>query len=203
MSYAEGNPSPPGKGSMYFTFLRPKSLIKSLILPVILIILFINPYVEGLMSKDPTPYMMSHYALYASGIILGYYFMRAPRKIGFLGIVPAIAWHIPLLFALGASDPLFRFIDFMTLILGGFLLGSIISYLSLTTRIALFALWMTGDTYLSILFLINSPDYSNLSIPYSPYSPSQFSTLGIIMLLVMNLLAVYIVFIMLRKYMEL
>jgi Protein of unknown function (DUF1404). len=50
---------------------------KPLIISLIFVLAFVNPYVELLQFTNPIAYMLDHYALYAAGLIAGYKYLGA------------------------------------------------------------------------------------------------------------------------------
>jgi len=163
---------------------------------LILIAASVNPWVEYLMYRDPVPYMLSHYALYVAGFIVGNRYLYMPTYLIPLGVLPLVMWHTPTLFILGGTVALFRVIDHVTMFLGGIVAGSCTRGLSVMAKIILFALYMLGDTYLAIIYLLGGEAYAS---PYSPYEAGDFLTLGLTMLIIMNIITAYVVFSILRK----
>jgi hypothetical protein len=168
--------------------------LAKILVAIALVGLFVNPWAQSLMYTDPLPYMLSHYALYTSGMLLGTYLRRIPRYVAPLGALPPVVWHLPSMFTLGGVDGSFRLLDHLTMFSGGLLMGSYVSSSGAVTKVILFALYMVGDTYLAIVFLLGGAAYT----VDSPYSPGQFSTLGLAMLILMNIITAYVVFSILR-----
>ncbi|MEM0113910.1 MAG: DUF1404 domain-containing protein [Metallosphaera sp.] len=166
---------------------------KFLAVPVVLLVLFINPFVENLQSVNPVVFMLDHYAMFFAGSIIGYKMFKGSILALTLGSFVAVFWHIPLTFALAASDLPIRLICEVTLFLGGILAGSYIPRMSLAVKVTSLALYMLGDTFLSILFIIGSPEYSNVDFPYLKWGPSSLPLVGVTMFVVMNLVLVYVI----------
>lgn len=168
-----------------------KVSVKPLILPFVFILSFVNPYVETLMFSIPAPYMLDHYALYTAGAIIGYKFFRTSFYEFILGIIPAVLWHIPLFFALGASFILYRALCELTLFLGGLLVGGHIPQLKLSYKVLWLGIYMLGDSILSIFFVLSYPQYSDEGFSFLHYSPQELPITGVIMFIVMNVILVY------------
>lgn len=172
---------------------------KMLALGLILAVVGLNPATEELEFHSATAYMLSHYAVVSSGSILGYLLLRNDWKFSVIGVVPVIFWHLPLPFSLGAGILEFRVLLDVSLLLGGFLLGSSIHALPQWSKISLFALYMLGDTVLSILLVIGSPEYSNKVYPFSPYSPESLPLAGIFMIVAMNVILATVIYLAFRS----
>ncbi|WOE50579.1 DUF1404 domain-containing protein [Sulfuracidifex metallicus] len=168
-----------------------RTTAKNLILPATLIIAFVNPFTEALQFVNPIVYMLDHYALYTAGAILGYKFFKGTLLTFLIGLIPAIAWHIPYLFALGASFITFRILCEATLFLGGVLAGSFIKSMSLGLKVTFLGLYMLADSFLSIFFILEYPQYSNVDYPFLSWTPSALPMVGITMFIVMNIVLIY------------
>lgn len=166
-----------------------------IILSIFLIIITVNPFTEELMYNNPIPYMLAHYSLFASGILLSYYMLKREILRGgvFIGIIIALIWHYPFFFDMGARILWIRIIEEITLFLGGFMLGSSLQKLKKNYKILLLVLWMIGDTFLSSVLMINPSSYTTI------YNAQELEYLGIIMFLMMNLIAVYILLTYINK----
>ena len=162
-------------------------------------IAFINPFTEGVEFTSPLVFMFSHYALFAAGLILGYTLLSAKRRVWVVGVIVAVVWHIPQPFALSAGIPSFRAIEEATMILGGLLMGSNIKTMKQVTKLTLTALWVVGDTALSVLFIGEPTLYSHPTIAYSPYESSGFPITGVAMVLWMNAVLIYLVYTYVKK----
>lgn len=169
---------------------------------IIFIFVFVNPYVENLMYYDPLLYMLSHYSIFAAGIILGYKFLRANQFYFYLGILPAAFWHLPYPFLLGASFLNFRILSEITLFLGGISVGSSLKAVTFRIKIAFLTLWMFADTYLSVIFILGNDDYTSLAYSFSKYLPEQLPIVGIAMLILMNVIIAYVIYIYIRGYLK-
>jgi hypothetical protein len=182
--------------------LKKSAYIKfsELIFVLILIIGFINPYVENIMYYDPLWYMLEHYSLYTAGILLGNRFLKGNNLLFIIGILPAVIWHFPLPFLLGASFFNFRVLSELTLFIGGVFLGSSLDSISFRIKIIALSLWMIGDTILSILFIFGIKYYTNEVFPFSNYSPYQLPIVGIAMLILMNVVIAYIIYVVVKSY---
>lgn len=142
------------------------------------------------MYVNPIPYMLAHYSLFGSGLLLSYFvfkkkLIRTEISLS-LGIFIAVLWHYPLFFNLGAIFLWIRMIEEVTLFLGGYMVGYSLNDLGKNYKILLLAMWMAGDTILSSMLMINPSVYTHI------YSSTELKYLGIIMFLMMNLIAVYI-----------
>ncbi|MCY0860560.1 MAG: DUF1404 domain-containing protein [Sulfolobaceae archaeon] len=170
---------------------------KPLIFSLILIVFTVNPLVEELMNINIIPYMLAHYSLFISGILIGYFYSVLKRSPWHLipGVALGVLWHLPFFFNLGAIYLYIRIVEEFTLFLGGLLLGTSLHCVNNTVKILLFALWMVGDTYLSALFMISPLSYTRV------YPPSQTSITGIIMFLLMNTIVVFILLEYMYRYM--
>ncbi len=133
--------------------------------------------------------MLAHYSLFGSGLLLSYFvFKKKLTSTGisiFLGIFIGILWHYPLFFNLGAKILWIRVIEEVSLFLGGYMIGYSLNDLG-KYKILLLAMWMAGDTVLSSILMISPSLYTHI------YSLTELKYLGIIMFLMMNLIAVYI-----------
>ncbi len=174
-----------------FRYNGSKPSIKNLILPVSMVIAFVNPFVEQLQFTNPVVYMLDHYALYAAGAIIGYLFFRGTSLNFIIGIIPAVFWHIPLFFALGASFIPYRVLCEVTLFVGGILVGSYLKFMSLGLKVTALGLYMLGDTLLSIFFILGYPQYSHQYYNFLSYPVSSLPMVGITMFVVMNIVLVY------------
>ncbi|TRM95892.1 hypothetical protein DJ527_13155, partial [Sulfolobus sp. F1] len=152
---------------------------KTLALSVALIVIFVNPVMEVLQGINPIIYMLDHYALYLAGLIFGSKFFKGSIHTLILGVIPAIFWHYPLFFDLAGASITFRLLCEATLFLGGLLAGSFIPVASLRSKVILFALYMLGDTLLSIFFILGYPQYSNVYFPSLAWGPSALFGVGI------------------------
>ncbi|AHC52281.1 hypothetical protein SUSAZ_10585 [Sulfolobus acidocaldarius SUSAZ] len=170
-----------------------KLTYKFLVLPIALLILSFNPYTESLEFSVPAVYMASHYAVYFSGLYIGYKYFKGGYISLILGLIPAILWHTPYFFSLGAGILDYRILLEITLLLGGILLGSSINSMRLQIKITLLALWMLGDSILAILFITSTTLYSNLAYSFSPYPPASLPLAGILMFVIMNVFLIYVI----------
>lgn len=142
------------------------------------------------MFVNPIPYMLAHYSLFGAGILLSYFIIR--RKIVdksiavTVGASTAFLWHYPYFFNLGAEILSIRVIEEISLLIGGLMIGSSLKELSRNFKVLLLALWMIGDSILSLILMISPSLYTAV------YTPQELEYVGIIMFLMMNLIAVYI-----------
>jgi hypothetical protein len=191
---------------MIMKLISKKSTISVNIFEIIIILIFffgfVNPYVEYLMFYEPSLLMLSHYSITISGVLIGKRFLTSSKKLLIIGIVSVVFWHLPLGWYLASTVLLFRIISELTLLFGGIIIGSIIDNLNLTLKLILLALWMIGDTALSILFLVVNPLYTNLTYPVL-YSPEKLPLAGVIMFTIMNVILIYIIARLFRKYFQL
>jgi len=166
------------------------------LLSIILLIITLNPFVEELGFSNVIPYMLSHYSLFSAGALLGYKrrsFMSSIYSILVSCIIVSLL-HYPTLFYLGGTNLYFRILDNILLVLSGFLVGSSLELISSTLKFLLLGLWMLGDTYLSVIFMGFPEAYVK-----GPYTPEQYYTLGIIMFVIMNAVAVYLIILYFNK----
>ncbi|BCS92382.1 DUF1404 domain-containing protein [Metallosphaera javensis (ex Sakai et al. 2022)] len=165
---------------------------KHLFLGVFLVLLIINPLTEGIYGRNAVLYMASHYALFALGMWMG--LSEASRRfwIGRLiaGTGVALLAHVPLIFDVSAYNEVVRVILELGLFCGGFLVGSSFQAGGNVTSYILLGGWMTGDTALSVAFLLGDSAYS---FPLSPYPVWQIKDAGIFMFLFMNVVAFFII----------
>ena len=143
---------------------------RPLIASLILIFAFVNPVVEEIMFYEEPVFMASHYALVFAGALLGYYYWGKKLKtslIAYLGALIVVVWHLPTLFILGGTVPVFRALDEISLFLGGVLLGMGVANMRLIEKILLLVLWMLGDTTLAVVLVISYPFYVSPSYPLS------------------------------------
>lgn len=166
--------------------------ITNFIPSLVLLVLFLNPYVEAQETLYQWLFMTAHYALFIGGFFLTYKLLRSSA----LWIIPSAFivgfWHVPYFFALAAAYPLFRGLNDFFFILAGILAGIGSYNLSLLYRFSLLIVWMTVDTVLSIVFLLQNPAYSNLVYAFSPYSISQEINTAVVMWIVMSAIIVYV-----------
>ncbi|ADB88298.1 conserved hypothetical protein [Saccharolobus islandicus L.D.8.5] len=164
--------------------------IAVLIFCIFLIAVSVNPFTEEYMFISPIPYMLAHYSLFGAGILLSYYIIR--RKIVdksiavIVGASIAFLWHYSYFFNLGAEILSVRLIEEVSLVIGGLMIGSSLKELSRNFKVLLLALWMIGDSILSLILMISPSLYTTV------YAPQGLEYVGIIMFLMMNLIAVYL-----------
>jgi Protein of unknown function (DUF1404). len=89
-------------------------------------------------------------------------------------------------FNLGAEILSVRLIEEVSLVIGGLMIGSSLKELSRNFKVLLLALWMIGDSILSLILMISPSLYTTV------YAPQGLEYVGIIMFLMMNLIAVYL-----------
>ncbi|BCS92609.1 hypothetical protein L3N51_02427 [Metallosphaera sp. J1] len=176
-----------------------RSEYKFLIIPAVTLVAFLNPVTEGLQFSNPVVFMLDHYAMFFAGSVIGYKMFRGSLASLVMGAIIAVFWHFPLPFDLAATNIAIRLICEATLFLGGILAGSYIPKMSLTVKITSLALYMLGDTFLSILFIIGNPLYTNVDFPSMQWGPSSLPLVGIVMFVVMNLVLVYTIARMMRN----
>ncbi|MUM65728.1 DUF1404 domain-containing protein [Acidianus infernus] len=172
---------------------------KDLILPIALLVAFLNPFIQGLEFTNPIVYMLDHYAIYGAGVLLGYKLLRTNFYLFLLGVIPAGFWHIPLFFALGASFIQYRTIEELTLFLGGLIAGGYIPQMKLSGKVGALAVYMLADSILSIFFILEYKQYTHECFPFLDYTPSQLPFVGISMFAVMNVILVYAIIKILRN----
>ncbi|AWR96310.1 DUF1404 domain-containing protein [Acidianus sulfidivorans JP7] len=171
---------------------KEKLKISHFIVPIVLLVSVLNPYVEAQETLYQWAFMTAHYVLFIGGFLLIYRILRSSA----LWIIPSAIiigfWHIPYFFALAAAYPLFRGLNDFFFILAGILAALGSSNLSLFSRFSLLILWMTADTILSIVFLLQNPAYSNVMYSFSPYSISQELTTAVAMWIDMSVIIIYV-----------
>lgn len=172
---------------------------KTMIIPLAVLISFLNPFTENLQSSNPVIFMLDHYAMFFAGSVVGYKAFKGSLPSLIIGAIIAAFWHFPLPFDLAASNLGIRLICEATLFLGGILAGSYIPRMSLTVKITSLALYMLGDTFLSILFIIGNPLYTDVYFHSLKWGPSSLPLVGIVMFVVMNLVLVYTIARMMRN----
>lgn len=133
--------------------------------------------------------MLSHYALFIAGFALGYALFRFGRRLWLVGVFFAVLWHTPQAFALSAAMAAYRLLEESTLLAGGVLTGSSAHSMGEKTKLALLALWVVGDTLLSVVFIGRPELYSRA--PHSPYGSSGFPPTGVAMIVFMNVVLAY------------
>ncbi|AOL15405.1 hypothetical protein BFU36_00135 [Sulfolobus sp. A20] len=178
--------------------LKDQVNIKNLSLPIILLILAVNPYTEIMEFKYEWLFMLSHYLLYISGFIIAYKILRGEILYVLPSIVIATFWHIPLFFNLASAYVDWRIGNDVTLFLAGILGGLSVNKFSYALKVFLLILWMSADSVLAVLFLVEFPLYSNAAYTFSPYAPTQEILTGIVMFTVMMIIFVYVIVKMLR-----
>lgn len=160
---------------------------------VILLAAFVNPYTERAEGVNALLFMLSHYALYASGLIVGYRLLRLTSPSWILataGVLPALFWHLPAPFIISASQLQFRVLEESTLFAGGAILGSGLRRIATSIRVALFALWVAGDTGISLVFIARPAFYA----AGSPYTNTGIVLTGIAMVFLMNVLVALVLY---------
>ncbi|BFH73158.1 DUF1404 domain-containing protein [Sulfurisphaera javensis] len=166
--------------------------VSHFLLPIGILVLFLNPYVEGLESNYQWLFMLSHYAMFIAGLLL----INGIVKGNYLLLIPsaiiAVFWHLPYYFSLAAAFPIYRILCELSLVLSGIMAGIGISKLSLLYRFGLVIIWMTADTAYSIIFLLGNPAYTNVVYPFSPYTVSQEINTAIAMWIIMSVIIAYI-----------
>ncbi|MEM3637357.1 MAG: DUF1404 domain-containing protein [Conexivisphaerales archaeon] len=172
---------------------------KYLLAAAILFFAFVNPYVEALEFSQPVPYMFAHYALFVSGMLLGYAIFRLPRVLTLLAAMLSVFWHLPYPFALAASLWPFRILSEASFLIAGILLGASLPLLTWRTKGILLGLWVFADNLLSVIFILAPDYYSSQGINISPYQNLQFPLLGLTMLLLMNSLVGVVVYAYTRR----
>lgn len=159
---------------------------------LVLLLLFLNPYIEVQETSYQWLFMAAHYALFIGGFYLTYKILSGSS----IWIVPSafivVFWHYPYFFALGASYLLFRGLNDFFFIFAGALAGIAVSKLSMLIKYSLLVLWMTVDTIFSLIFLFENPLYSNIAYNFSPYSPSQEFNTAIAMFIIMSIIIAYV-----------
>ncbi|BFI76810.1 DUF1404 domain-containing protein [Sulfurisphaera ohwakuensis] len=165
-----------------------------LIPPLILILAFVNPYVEEVMFNNEEVFMASHYALAIAGGLVGYYYFSGRNYFAYLGSLLIVIWHLPELFTLGGGILTFRVLDEISLFVGGFLIGLAVRNMRLIEKILLFVLWMLGDTTLAVVLVIQYPFYTSPPLSYSPYPSTQEPLTGYVMIIAMTAILGFLLF---------
>lgn len=166
---------------------------------LLLILSFVNPYIETLEYKDPVPLMFAHYSLFAAGMLMGSFF-NIRRRCIFLPMALAIFWHIPLPFSLSASLLSYRLLSEATLFIAGAIAGGTMNKFTWKEKGIMIALWFLADNTLSVIFVLYPQFYSHSMLPISPYQPAQFAILGFLMILLMNMIIGFLVWIYARTF---
>jgi hypothetical protein len=161
---------------------------------VLLIFAFINPIVESAEYSEPIPFMFAHYALFIAGFVLGAVYFRANRWLFVPGVIIAFFWHLPLPFALSASEFKFRAVEEFSLLTSGLLVGASLVSTGWKVKGILLGLWALADNALSVIFIVSPQTYSHEGLLQSPYQNLQFPLLGVTMILLMNSLVAVVVF---------
>lgn len=161
---------------------------------IILVLAFVNPFVENIMFENEGVFMASHYALAIAGGLLGYYFFSKKSYLAYLGSLVIVIWHLPPLFVLGGGILAFRALDEISLFLGGFLIGTAEKQMRLIEKLLLFVLWMIGDTTLAVVLVIQYPFYTSPPLPFSPYPATQEPITGYVMIISMTAILGFLVF---------
>ncbi len=177
-----------------------EKVVSQVVLSVALGILFLNPYTEGAEYSNAILFMFSHYALFLIGFALSYRITSLHPLSAIPGAAIAVAWHLPLPFALSGSLLPYRLLEESTLVLSGWLTGSSIHLMHSLSKSVLLALWFCADTVLSVIFILQPFLYSDRGISQSPYSSSQFVILGVAMVFFMNAVIAYVVFRYVSKF---
>jgi hypothetical protein len=167
--------------------------VSELALTLALAVAFVNPYTENAEGTSAFLFMLSHYALYVAGLIVGYRVLRLPLAewtLILVGVIPALVWHLPAPFALSAKVFQFRILEESTLFAGGVILGSGIRRAASWLRVALFGLWVAGDTGISLVFVAKPELYAT----GSPYTSSGIVLTGIAMVFLMNILVALVLY---------
>lgn len=179
-------------------FLRDKLTKKNLAIPILFLIVGINPITEALEPKYEMLYMAMHYVLYIGGFLLGYKVFKGSAFYLIPGIIIPIFWHIPFFFNLGGAYIDIRIVEDLSLYIGGFLTGLTLEDLNNVIKIFLFILWMAGDTVLSVILIVGWPPYSNQVYPFSPFNISEQLYTGLIMFGIMTIVFIYVILRLLR-----
>jgi Protein of unknown function (DUF1404). len=164
---------------------------KKAFVPLFLVLLFVNPWVEALDFRNPLPFMFSHYALFISGFLFSsWYFKKTIKWAWVFSVFVAALWHTPYFFSVSATNLVYRALEESTLFLGGFSAGFSVPSKSGVFKATLFGLWVLSDTVLSVIFLVNPKLYTD----YPPYSPSELQIVGVAMILFMNVIVAIVIY---------
>jgi len=195
MSQSKGGSKPLGQKGGRNGGIRENPLKLAFI--IILILAFVNPWVENIMTYEPYIFMTSHYSLIFSGILAGNWFFRGNKVFAVIGIIPIVFWHLPLFWQISSLIYPYRLLSEATLWLGGFFIGSSLKFLNTIYKIILLSLWMIGDTALSVLFLIGNSNYLTVY-----YTIDKLQITGAVMFILMNIFLIYILAIWFKKYFQ-
>ncbi|MEM3281095.1 MAG: DUF1404 family protein, partial [Saccharolobus sp.] len=111
--------------------LREELKWSNLLLPVVLLLIVVNPFYERIETSFQPLYMTAHYILVLSGILIGNKILREKNYYSLiLGIIAIVFWHIPLYYNLAGAFVSFRALSELTLFLGGLLIGSNINFMT-------------------------------------------------------------------------
>ena len=173
---------------------QSRSFIARFVISAVLLVTFVNPYIESSEYRNALVFMFSHYALFIAGFVITYGIVKTPRLAMLPVSIVSVYWHLPIPFALSGALPFFRLIEELSLFTAGLVAGSAVNSLSSKAKSALLGLWVLADTGLSVMFLVLPRIYSHAAIPLSPYPPFQFVMLGIAMVFFMNVVVAFVVY---------
>ncbi|MEM3346614.1 MAG: DUF1404 domain-containing protein [Metallosphaera sp.] len=179
--------------------MKLKSKIFFLSSSFVIIVLTVNPYTLSLLPRDPVVLMVSHYTLYLAGVIAGYSLFRFSKLFVIPAVIPPIIFHLPYFFVESGINLGWTFIDYLSMVVGGVLLGGALRKAGTFTKALLFVLYMVGDTTLAVLLILGFPVYSPPVIQFSPYTPDQLVIVSYVMFGVMNVILFVVVGYTLRK----
>ncbi len=91
---------------------------KILVIPIVILVVFMNPLVEEIQSINPVVFMLDHYAMFFAGAVIGYRMFKGSLISLIVGAIIAALWHFPIPFDLAGSYVTVRVLCELTLILG-------------------------------------------------------------------------------------
>jgi hypothetical protein len=179
---------------------RLKENAAGLISALLLIALSVNPVTEKIDGTNAIVFMFSHYALFLAGFLISFRVFRTGRYMLIAGTFLAAIWHLPVPFAISGASAAYRLLEEIAMIAAGFLIGSSVGQFSSFSKSILFALWIAGDTALSVVFILFPEIYSHSDLPVSPFPPGQFVILGVLMVFFMNSVIAAVVYLHVRRF---
>lgn len=179
---------------------RPTKYAARIISAVLLTVASVNPETEAIEGTNAVVFMFSHYALFVAGFLVSFRIFRTVRHALIAGIFLAAIWHLPFPFALSGASDEYRIIEEITMFAAGFLVGSSVEQLTSLSKSVLFALWIVGDSALSVIFILFPKIYSSKDISISPFPADQFIILGVLMIFFMNSIIAIAVYVYVRQF---
>jgi hypothetical protein len=159
---------------------------------IVLLVSWLNPFVEGLNSDYAYVFMFSHYAIFASGVAVGLWYLKWPSSVWMVGVVLVSIWHLPIPFSLSAELFDYRVLEESTILLGGIFVGANLHSMGQRLKMGLFIMWILADSVLSGIFIVDPTAFSTVS--GSTFSSIQFIVTGIAMAFFMNFVIAYLLY---------